>query len=201
MRLALCPDIHPNPGPPHSINFAGGFFSFCNWNLNTLSKEDFSRITLLEAHNAEHNYDIISLCETSLDDKVQVPEMAGYKFHSCNHPDGNRSGGVGIFYKESLPLKIRDDLSFNESIVCELIFGHKHIFFTVLYRNPQAKANSDEFNSFLENLEDLHENIKNKNLTLCFSQVILMHILRRGTLKETRILRVLPLITCSPTLI
>ena len=54
--------------------------------------------------------------------------MGGYKFHSCNHPDGNRSGGVGIFYKESLPLKIREDLSFNESIVCELIFGHKHIF-------------------------------------------------------------------------
>ena len=128
MRLALCPDIHPNPGPSHLHNFAGGFLSFCNWNLNTLSKEDFVRITLLEAHNTVHNYDIISLCETSLDDNVQVPEMPGYKFHSCNHPDGNRSGGVGIFYKESLPLKIREDLSFNESIVCELIFGHKHIF-------------------------------------------------------------------------
>ena len=128
MRLVLCPDIHPNPGPGRSNNFAGGFFSFCNWNLNTLSKEDFTRITLLEAHNTEHNYDIISLCETSLDDNVQVPEMPGYKFHSCNHPDGNRSGGVGIFYKESLPLKIRDDLSFNESIVCELIFGQRHIF-------------------------------------------------------------------------
>ena len=160
IRLALCPDIHPNPGPAHSNDFTGGFLSFCNWNLNTLSKEDFIRITLLEAHNTEHNYDIISLCETSLNDEIQVPKMPGYKFHSCNHPDGNRSGGVGIFYKESLPLKIRDDLSFNESIVCELIFGHKHIFFTVLYRNPQGKANSEEFNSFLGNLEDLHENIK-----------------------------------------
>ena len=110
LRLALCPDIHPNPGPTHSNNFAGGFLSFCNWNLNTLSKDNFTRITLLEAHNTEHNYDIISLCETSLDDNVQIPEMPGYKFHSCNHPDGNRSGGVGIFYKESLPLKIREDL-------------------------------------------------------------------------------------------
>ena len=142
MRLVLCPDIHPNPGPIHSNKFAGGFLTFCNWNLNTLSKDNFTRITLLEAHNTEHNYDIISLCETSLDDNVQVPEMHGYKFHSCNHPDGNRSGGVGIFYKESLPLKIREDLSFNESIVCELIFGHRHIFFTVLYRNLKYKANS-----------------------------------------------------------
>ena len=74
MRLALCPDIHPNPGPSYSNHFTGGFLSFCNWNLNTLSKDDFSRITLLEAHNTEHNYDIISLCETCLDDKAQVPE-------------------------------------------------------------------------------------------------------------------------------
>ena len=96
IRIALCPDIHPNPGPDHTNTFAGGFLSFCNWNLNTLSKDDFYRITLLQAHNTEHNYDIISLCETSLDNNVQVPEMPEYKFHSCNHPDGNRNGGVGI---------------------------------------------------------------------------------------------------------
>ena len=142
MRLALCPDIHPNPGPDHTNYFAVGFLSFCNWNLNTLSKDNFYRITLLQAHNTEYNYDIISLCETSLDQTIQVPEMPGYKFQSCDHPDGNRSGGVGVLYKESLPLKIREDLSFNESIVCELIFGHKHIFFTVLYRNPKDKKDS-----------------------------------------------------------
>ena len=128
MRLVLCPDIHPNPGPGQTNIFAGGFLSFCNWNLNTLSKDDFYRITLLQAHNTEYNYDIISLCETSLDETIQVPEMPGYKFQSCNHPDGNRSGGVGILYKESLPLKIREELSFNECIVCELIFGYKHFF-------------------------------------------------------------------------
>ena len=42
MHLALCPDIHPNPGPTHSNQFAAGFLSFCNWNLNTLSKDDFT---------------------------------------------------------------------------------------------------------------------------------------------------------------
>jgi len=126
LRLKLSSDVHPNPGPVDATNnFSGGFLSFCNWNLNTLSKEDFYRITLLEAHNSNHNYDIISL--TSLNDAVQVPENAlpGYKFHSCNHPDGNRSGGVGIFYKETLPLRIRQDLSFEEYIVTEMIFGRK----------------------------------------------------------------------------
>ena len=103
----------------------GGFILFCNWNLNTLSKDDFHRITLLEAYNANHGYDIISLCETSLNDTIQIPEniLPGYKFQSCNHPD--RNGGVGIFYKETLPLRIRHDLSFDECIVSELVFGRK----------------------------------------------------------------------------
>ena len=67
--LILSNDIHLNPGPPQT-DFSGGFLSFCNWNLNTLSKNDFYRITLLEAHNTEYNYDIISLCETSLNDSI-----------------------------------------------------------------------------------------------------------------------------------
>ena len=156
LRLILSLDIHPNPGPVQCNNsFSGGFLSFCNWNLNTLSKDNFYRITLLQAHNANHNYDIISLCETSLNDSNKVDEnvLPGYKFHPCNHPDGIASGGVGIFYKESLPLRIRDDLSFDECIVTELKFGHKKIFFTVLYRNPKSKANSPEFISFLEKFE------------------------------------------------
>ena len=165
LHVLLSPDIHPNPGPVDSNNnFSEGFLSFCNWNLNTLSKDDFYRITLMEAHNTQHNYDIISLCETSLNDTLQVPENAlpGYKFHSCNHPDGERNGGVGIFYKETLPLRIRQDLSFDECIVSELIFGRKTIFFIVLYRNPHSKAQSTEFNSFLANLENLYLKIKNE---------------------------------------
>ena len=75
LQLKLSCDIHPNPGPGyHATNFSGGFLSFCNWNLNTLSKEDFYRVSLLEAHNFNFNYDIISLCETSLNDTVQVPD-------------------------------------------------------------------------------------------------------------------------------
>ena len=165
LRLTLSLDIHPNPGPGQSNNnFSRGFLSFCNWNLNTLSKDDFYRISLLEAHNTIYNYDIISLCETSLNDSVQVAEnvLPGYKFHACNHPDGDRSGGVGIFYKETLPLRIRQDLSFDECIVSEMIFGHRKIFFTVLYRNPHSKAQSAEFNYFLENLENLYLKIKNE---------------------------------------
>ena len=193
LRLILSLDIHPNPGPINSNNkYGGGFLSFCNWNLNTLSKDDFNRISLLEAYNTNHNYDIISLCETSLNDTTQVPDniLPGYKFHACNHPDGDRSGGVGIFYKETLPLRIRQDLSFDESIVTEMIFGHKKIFFTVLYRNPQSKAHSTEFNSFLENLDNLYLKIKDEKPYATFLLVISMVTLKHGILKVIPILRV-----------
>ena len=134
-------------------NFPVCFFTFCNWNLNSLSKDDFYRIHLLEAHNTNFNYDIISLCETSLNETLTVKEnsLPGYNFISQNNPDGSKNGGVGMFYKETLPFKIRHDLLFDECLVSELNFGRKKVFFTVLYRNPKNKAARAEFRILCRN--------------------------------------------------
>ena len=104
-----------------------------NWNLNSLSKNNFERVQLLEANNSLFDYDLISICETSLNSEIEIPDplMNEYKFISANHPSDVSHGGVGLFYKNSLPLKIRPDLAFDETIVVELKFGRK-IFFTVL---------------------------------------------------------------------
>ena len=113
LMLNLSYDIHPNPGPkshsPHS--YTNGYFSFCNWNLNTLCKDNFCRIPLIEAHTALFKYDIISLCETSLNDSNQPEEniLPGYKFVSRNNPDGSANSGVRIFFEESLSLRVRND--------------------------------------------------------------------------------------------
>ena len=165
LLLILSSDVHPNPGPhPSAQNFHSGFLSFCNWNLNTLSKDEFYRVSLLEANNTSCKYDIISLCETSLNDEITVPENAlpGYLYHPLNNPSGERNGGVGIFYKDSLPLRVREDLSFDECLVSELRFGHKKIFFTVFYRNPKNCASSPEFGNFLLNFENLHKSIQSE---------------------------------------
>ena len=161
LLLTLSGDIHPNPGPIPG-DFSSGFLSFCNWNLNSLAANNFNRLTLLNAENTIHKYDIISLCETSLNDDITVPPDAipGYTFHPLNHPSGGRHGGVGIFYKESLPLRIREDLSFDECLVSEIKFGRKKIFFTVFYRNPENKASSPEFQNFKSNFQNLYEKIK-----------------------------------------
>ena len=68
--LILSNDIEPNPG-----DFRNGFLTFCNWNINSLSKNNFERIPLLDAHNSAYDYDIISLCEISLNDSTVLPDI------------------------------------------------------------------------------------------------------------------------------
>ena len=158
----------------------------CNWNLNTLSKNDFYRITLLEAHNLIFDYDIISLCETSLNDSFDPNDikLPGYKFFPWNNPNGSQNGGVGIFYKEQLPLRIRTDLCFDECLVTELQFEQKKIFFTVLYRNPSFKANTPQFTKFLNDFKGLNNKISEETHLLLSMQETLTLTHNHGTQME-----------------
>ena len=60
--ILISNDIELNPGPRHHTNM----FNFMSWNLNSLAKENFNRLHLIEVHNHIFNYDLISICETSL---------------------------------------------------------------------------------------------------------------------------------------
>ena len=158
LLVLLSNDIHLNPGPQVQSNC----LNFMNWNTNSLVKDNFQRVRLIEAHNCIFNYDLISICETHLNDSVELPEtlLNNYTFELANHPANNSRGGVGLFFKNSLPVVIRRDLSFNESIVAELKFGRKKVFFTVLYRSPCFKHTSPEFHDFLLNFKNMYSKIK-----------------------------------------
>ena len=56
LLILLSNDIHQNPGP-----FQNSYFTFMNWNISSLSKDDFHRLRLLEAQNSIFSYDLISL--------------------------------------------------------------------------------------------------------------------------------------------
>ena len=136
-----------------------------SWNLNSLAKDNFQHIRLIEAHNTLFNYDLISICETSLNDSVELPEtlLDDCTFLPANNPANVRYGGVGLLFKNSLPVIVRNDLSFDESTVIELKFGRKKIFFTVLYRSPAFNHNSLKFQAFLSNFKSLHSKIQGDN--------------------------------------
>ena len=156
--ILLSNDIHLNPGP----HFENNFFNFMSWNLNSLAKDNFQRIRLIEAHNALFKYDLISIND--------------YTFVPANNPANVRHGGVGLFFKNSLPVIVRDDLSFDESIETEIKFGRK------ILKNYIQKLDVTTL------LQD-------------FILVILMHTLSYGSMMVIQTLRVwklkIFLIRCS----
>ena len=161
--------------------------------INSLAKDNFQRIRLIEAHNTLFNYDLIFICETSLNDSVELPEtlLDDYTFLPANNPANVRHGGVVLLFKNSLPVIVRNDLPFDESIVIELKFGRKKIFFIVLYRSPAFNHNSLEFQAFLSNFKSLHSKIQGENpFAMFFLLVILMHTLSFGGRMVIQTLRV-----------
>ena len=164
--ILLSNDIHLNAGP----HFQNNLFNFMLWNLNSLARDKFQRVRLIEAHATFFSYDLISICGTSLNDPVELPDslLNDYTFVPANKPANDRHGGVGLFFKNSLPIIIRNDLSFDKSIIIEPMFGRKKIFFTVLYRSPAFNHTSLKFQTFLSNFKNPHLKIYGENLFATF---------------------------------
>ena len=59
-----------------------------SWNLNSIAKDNFHCVSFIEAHNSLFNYDLISICETCLNDSVELPEtlLDEYTFVPANNP-------------------------------------------------------------------------------------------------------------------
>ena len=71
-------------------------------------------LVLLKLTTPFFNYDLISVSETSLNDSVELPEplLNEYTFLPADNPTNTRRGGVGLFYRNSLPVVVSNDLSF-----------------------------------------------------------------------------------------
>ena len=68
-----------------------------------------------------------------------------------DHPSNNKCGGVCIYYKEALPLRVINVNYLNECLRFELKISKKLCNFISLYRSPSQTQ--DEFNKFTDNLE------------------------------------------------
>ena len=152
--LIMSGDIETNPGP---INEKTSI-SICHWNLNGVSTQNYVKLSMLEAYNSIYDYDIICLSETFLNSTHSSNDPAlklqGYELIRSDHPSNTKRGGVCMYYKEHLPLKLRNDITYlNECIVVELKSKKHKFFLTSLYRSP---SQSDlEFNIFIDDLENI----------------------------------------------
>ena len=123
------------------------------------------KISLLKAYITVHKFDIICLSETYLDSSTRHDdenlEIPGYDIARADHPTNTKRGGVCIYYKKCLPLRILNIIFLNECINFELRIGDKTCNFVVLYRSPSQSQ--DVFESFCENFERTSDNLAQNN--------------------------------------
>ena len=76
-----------------------------------------------------------------------------------------KKGGVCIYYKEYIPLILRDDINtLDNCLVTEIRSQNDKCFFSCICRSPSH--NQDEFKNFCTNFDILFNNI-NDELPLC----------------------------------
>ena len=149
-------DTELNPGPKKSKENA---LSVCHWNLNSITAHDFSKLTQLKAYISTYKYHFICLSETYLDSTTpnNLIDIEGYNLVCADHPDDTKRGGVCIYYKESLPVRVINLPFFNEALLLEMSYKKTKILVSVIYRSPSQ----NEFNLFSTHLENLFSDINN----------------------------------------
>ena len=78
-------------------------------------------------------------------------EVPGYNLFRVENSSNTKRGGVCIYYRNSLPLKLLGSQNLQESINFEIVIGGKLYWIVSLYRSPNQSQ--DDFESFTNNLE------------------------------------------------
>ena len=109
------------------------------------------------------SYAFLKLIDSSVlvdDDKLQIP---GYSSVRGDHLSNTKCGGVLIYYKYFLPIKLIDVKYLHESLNFELRIGGRICKFLSLYRSPSQ--DKDDFETFMENLELNFDHTAEKTLS------------------------------------
>ena len=110
-----------------------------------------------------HKHDFICLSETYLDSSIpdSLLEIDGYNLIRLDHPNDIKTGGVCIYFKEILPVRIINIPYLKEALLLEMNYNNKRVIVSVIYRSPSQ--NNSEFDSFLRSVERLLRDIKKLN--------------------------------------
>ena len=102
-----------------------------------------------------HDFDIICLSETYLNYEISTDdknvEIPSYYLLRPEHPSNNKRGGVCIFYRTNLPLRVLNISYLSECITFKMSVGNKVCRFIHLYRSPIQTQ--DDFQTFKSSLK------------------------------------------------
>ena len=82
--------------------------SICHWNLNSIWAHNLAKSYLLRAYVNVHKFNTICLSETYLDSSGDYDslEISGCFLIRFGHPSNKKRGGICIYHKNFLPLKV-----------------------------------------------------------------------------------------------
>ena len=117
--LLKCCDVETNPDPD-KCNLRS--LTIFHWNLNSISVDNFVKLSCLEAYLSLHSFDIICLSETFLNSTFPKDNdrlhLSGYNLLRSDHPFNTKKTGVCIYYKEHLPLIYRPNMTRLQNVLC-----------------------------------------------------------------------------------
>ena len=94
------------------------------------------KLPLTKTFITAYNFDILCLSETFLDSTITHNDeninFSGYSLLRVDHPNKIKRGGVWMYFKESLPLIRRSDLSnMKEYLVTEINVSNEKCFLSL----------------------------------------------------------------------
>ena len=111
----------------------------------------------MEAYNAIHKFDTISLSEIFLNSSLRHDDdslvLNGYKLIRADNPTDFKRGGVCMHFKESLPIKVFNVTNLHDCLVCEHFLNGRRSDLENLYRSPSQS--SHEYDHFIKTFEQL----------------------------------------------
>ena len=152
LMIKISGDIELNPGPKQMQDQS---FSICHWNLNSIPAQNFRKLELLQGHISSNKVDILCLSEIFLNSDISCYDnylhLPGFDLIRADHPSNSKGGGVCIYYRNFLPLKLMNIHYLNECITFEIKLGDKICNFVSLCRSPNQSE--DDFENFCNNFE------------------------------------------------
>ena len=151
LLLLLRGDVELNPEPKSN---SSSTFSICQWHLNCISAHNYVKVFLVNAYIEIYKFDILFISETHFDSGTASDdnnsEIFGYNLVCSDHPSNNKGGGVWVYYKSFLPLRVLDVQYLQEIICFELKIGDKTQSFISLYWS--WSQSQDDFEAFTKAL-------------------------------------------------
>ena len=147
LMIKISGDIELNPGPKQKQD---QILSICQLNLNNIPAYKFQKLALLQGYISSNKVDILCLSETFLNPNISCDDsnlqLPGSDLIRADHPSNTKRGGVWIYYRNLLPLKLINIHYLNECITFEIKLGDKICNFVSLYRSPNQSE--DDFENF-----------------------------------------------------